>query len=287
MVKPLLHLIGLFLIRKDPRRRFLLSQYLRAKLLPNWAIQVKKNKQYLGSSIDISILVTCYNYSQYIQLALNSIIQSQLNDLNIEIIVVNDASTDKSQEVLESYLDLTPHPLLIVKTCWNVGLTKARNIALQYARGQYVFILDADNIIEPSALSLLHNRAELTQSEAVFGTIQRVLADGTEHSTISHEPFNANKLTGGNYIDAMALIRTDTLINLGGYDLELLKIIGGWEDYDIWLNFANRSIPVGFEPTIIGNYLVKPDSMVTRISSYEISQAFQHFRKKYTNLPWS
>jgi glycosyltransferase involved in cell wall biosynthesis len=287
MLRSFLLFIWLFITRKNPRRRHLISQYLRAKLLPDWAIKVKKNTASLNRSIDISILITCYNYSDYVQTAINSIIQSELDQLNIEIIIVNDSSTDNSQEILESYLDHIPHSFLIIKTRWNVGLTRARNIALNHAQGRYIFILDADNSINPKALYQLYSTAESTKAHAAYGPIQKVLPNGSLDGLLSNQPFNPKILTNGNYIDAMSLIRTSTLKNLGGYDLELLKIIGGWEDYDLWLNLANQSMQVSYDSRLIGSYLWKPDSMVKNITPNEMFLAMQHFRKKYAKLPWS
>lgn len=288
MIKRLILLLLFLITNKKNRQRFLIAQYIRSKLLPKWGINKINNHVATDphQSIDISILITCYNYSRLVSQAINSVIQAELSELSIEIIVINDASTDDSQSTLESYFKHTTHPFSIITTWWNVGLTRARNLALSHARGKYIFILDADNTIKPSALNVLYDTAQKTQASAAYGPIQRVLMDGTEDGFLSNEPFNSDRLTIGNYIDAMALFHTTTLKNLGGYNEELIGMIGGWEDYDMWLQLANQSLTVAFNPCIIGHYLVKPDSMVKKITASEMASAMHYFRNKYQNLSW-
>ena len=82
----------------------------------------------------------------------------------------------------------------------------------------------------------------------------------------------------------MALFRKDKIIDIGGYDANLLKIIGGWEDYNIWLKMVDRGCMVAFMPYKIGIYRIKPDSMVKKITNEEIIAFRNYASSLYKNF---
>ncbi len=91
----------------------------------------------------VSIIITSYNYAQYIERSLRSAIDQSLDNDEYEIIVVNDCSTDTTSEVLENYvLDAR-----IFNLKENIGLSGARNFGIKKARGQFIVFLDADDYL--------------------------------------------------------------------------------------------------------------------------------------------
>lgn len=92
----------------------------------------------------ISIIVPIYNVEKYLERCILSIIKQTYQ--NIEIILVNDGSTDSSIEICKKYSKLDPRILLIDKE--NGGLSDARNVGLQVAKGDYVLFVDSDDYIE-------------------------------------------------------------------------------------------------------------------------------------------
>jgi len=96
----------------------------------------------------ISVVIPVYNGEQYIEEALNSIF-SQKGDHKFEIIVVNDGSTDKTEQILQQYMDR------IVYTYQNNGGPPvARNTGLEFATGDYIAFLDADDVWTDNKTSL-------------------------------------------------------------------------------------------------------------------------------------
>lgn len=260
----------------------LYAQYRRAKFLPNFAASRWNNLAWRGAKQPhISVLITCFNYARYVQKALLSAANAASPDLEVEVIIVDDASKDESNTVIRAVSLALPIPVRLLRPWWNVGLSRARNLALAHARADYVFILDADNTIELDGLRLLRERILLENADAAYGTIQRIFVDGRIDGYMSDGPFDPKKLAKGNYIDAMAMFRRQALVELGGYDVELLRVIGGYEDYDLWLEFAAQGRKVAFEPELIGQYLVKPDSMVNEITYAEKRAVHAHFVEKY------
>lgn len=89
----------------------------------------------------ISIIVPIYNVEKYLERCILSIIKQTYQ--NIEIILVNDGSTDSSIEICKKYSKIDSRILLIDKE--NGGLSDARNVGLQVAKGDYVLFVDSDD----------------------------------------------------------------------------------------------------------------------------------------------
>jgi GT2 family glycosyltransferase len=95
---------------------------------------------------------------------------------------------------------------------------------------------------------------------------------------LSYYDWDPEILVQGPYVDAMAMFRRDVLLELGGYDHTLSQIGWfGWEDYDMWLRFAQRDLPVGFVPNILCLYRQHETSMIntTNLFAHEFGRLFQ------------
>lgn len=103
----------------------------------------------------VSVIVAAYNAERYLTETMDSITHQTLDDY--EIIVVNDGSTDNTQQILESYQKNYLNLKIISKE--NGGPSAARNAGLDIAAGEYVYFFDADDILVPDALECLYNRA--------------------------------------------------------------------------------------------------------------------------------
>lgn len=97
----------------------------------------------------LSIIIPVYNSELYIGQCIESILRQPFGE--IEIILVNDGSTDGSQEVCAAYANQYDNILLVNKP--NGGVSSARNIGLQYARGAYVTFVDSDDQLSPMAIT--------------------------------------------------------------------------------------------------------------------------------------
>jgi len=264
-----------------------LAQYHRAKALPDWGISSYRSFRSIAP-VDISVVITCFNYGEYLDSAVNSVVEAALFNkrLSVEILIFDDRSTDHSFGIAKALLQNYPLPISIFRSWWNVGVSKGRNLGLSHARGDFVFILDADNTLSKDSLSNLYTRAIAENADAAYGPIRRILPGGEEHSWVSNTPFDPDFLRQqGPYIDAMALFRKTTLVSLSGYNINLLKLIGGWEDYDLWLRLADDRYKVSFcKNTVIGNYLFKSNSMVKKISYKEIISGLNFLRTSAVTL---
>ena len=104
----------------------------------------------------VSIIVPVYNTSKYLKNCIDSLLAQTLNE--IEIIAVNDGSTDKSFEILKEYQALYPNKVYVYNT-ENMGVSHARNFGVTKSSGQYLWFVDSDDSVEPNACEELYNKA--------------------------------------------------------------------------------------------------------------------------------
>jgi glycosyltransferase involved in cell wall biosynthesis len=96
----------------------------------------------------VSVIITAYNYAKYVERAIRSCLDQSLSSDAYEIIVVNDASTDNTKEILANYKD----EVRIIDLKKNIGLSAARNEGVRKAKGQYVVFVDADDYLQRDQL---------------------------------------------------------------------------------------------------------------------------------------
>ena len=104
-----------------------------------------------------SVLMPVFDVAAYVEESVRSVLDQDFADL--ELIVVDDASTDGTNDVVHR-LSSADHRLELVRLDHNGGPGHARNVALQHARGSYVMFLDGDDTLEPGALTRIFGRLQ-------------------------------------------------------------------------------------------------------------------------------
>ena len=111
----------------------------------------------------ISVIVPVYNVEKYIEKCLKSLVEQTLK--NIEIIIVNDGSTDNSKKIISKFAEKYSNIKYYEKT--NGGLSSARNYGIKYANGEYVAFLDSDDYVEKNLYELMYKKALQENSDMV------------------------------------------------------------------------------------------------------------------------
>ncbi|HJH54743.1 MAG TPA: glycosyltransferase family 2 protein, partial [Brachyspira hyodysenteriae] len=111
----------------------------------------------------ISIIIPVYNVSKYLRACLDSVINQTYKDL--EIICINDGSTDDSLEILKEYADKDNRIIIIDKK--NAGVSSARNDGIDSAKGEYLFCMDSDDYIDSNFIKVFYNNAKNNSSDLV------------------------------------------------------------------------------------------------------------------------
>ena len=140
----------------------------------------------------ISIIVPIYNVEKYLVKSVNSIINQTYK--NLEIILVNDGSTDTCGDICEKFKNIDRRIIVIHKK--NGGLSDARNAGLQVAKGDYIGFVDSDDWIEKNMYQELLNISLKENSDIVSCGVRKVWNDiniinnGSELNYINIYTFN-------------------------------------------------------------------------------------------------
>ncbi len=212
----------------------------------------------------VSIAVTVYNYEREVLEALRGVAASQFTDY--EVLVVDDASTDTSLAgVVEFASDHPWMPLAVRRSRRNRGLGASRNTLMNNARGEFLFVLDADNTIYPTALGRLVEALDRDPGASFSYPMLAVTRAGDPVELLSHRAWDPTAFGAGNYIDAMALIRLDDLVAFGGYT-ENVRLTG-WEDFDLWCRCVEAGGRGRLVPEVLAEYRQTGHSMLATIQT--------------------
>ena len=210
--------------------------------------------------MSVSLVIATFNHARFLSDALDSAVAQTLRD--VEIIVVDDGSTDDTPDVLARY----GRRIRVIRQT-NRGLAAARNTGLAAARGTYASFLDADDVLMPTKLA--EQAAILDRAPTVGWTYCDVLiettATGAEIRASERFGYAARMLEGwlfpelihGNFIPAIApLVRRTVLDAAGGFDERLTAL----EDWDLWLRLSLIA-EARYSPDALARYRVRPGGM--------------------------
>ena len=220
----------------------------------------------------ISPLVTVgipnYNYSRYIIGTLKSV--DEQNYENIEIIIVDDCSTDNSVNIIEEWINAYEgnRKINFIKNKENLGLTKVCNLVLNNAAGKYFQPLDADDIILPQKISRQVNLLEANINAAFIYSNASVIDEKgniLEEDYLTRIHYNKESMPAGkihkdlikfNFVCLpTVLINTSKAHKVGGFD-ESLQV----QDYYMWLKLTEES-DVLYQNLVTAKYRVHAKSM--------------------------
>lgn len=234
----------------------------------------------------VSVIIPAYNGEEFLCECLDSIFAQTLK--NIEVICVNDGSTDGTAEVLLSYQ--TRHPDMIVITQENGGLSAARNAGLSVATGEYVDFLDCDDALQADALEKLYLRASNDGLDMLFYDGETIYATEKLHeeypgyeklyrtkvkikeSILPGEKLFIRLVEGGSYRSSacMYLLRLDFLEKCG------FTFIPGvyYEDNVFTLQCLLNAHYAGVDPTPYYKRAVREGSIVTTQKNYRHARSY-------------
>lgn len=136
--------------------------------------------------LKLSIIVPVYNVSKYLAKCLDSLLFQDLEFCEYEIIVVNDGSTDNSEDIVKRYADKHSNIILIEQE--NQGLSGARNTGIKLAKGKYIQFVDSDDYLEPNVLRTLVDKMETDNLDVLRFNYQNV----NENYEV-YEPYKEHK----------------------------------------------------------------------------------------------
>ena len=232
-------------------------------------------------SPDISVIIPSYNQAAFARDAIESALAAV--GVELEIVVVDDCSTDGSAALVRSILeDNDERPLKLIERADNIGLSGARNHGFGEARAPLVLLLDADDALLPHGPVALFQALQADPDAAfAYGLLARF---GLEcEDLLGTEPWDPALFRLGNFVPVTgALVRRSKWEQVGGFTAEgLLEL--GWEDLGFWLRLASAGQHAAHVRRIVAMYRVDGISMST-VTNRHAAALMQFLRERHPDL---
>ena len=224
----------------------------------------------------ISVIIPAYNQADYLAAAVQSALEQTYS--NLEVIVVDDGSTDETPKIAQSFTD--PRVRYIHQE--NRGLSGARNTGIRNARGDFLTYLDSDDLFLPNKLSTLAQVFE-SSPEIGFAAGQAIPIDETDHQlgNIFDTPLpkDPSRLLLGNPLHVgSVLLRRKWQEEVGYFDESLRS----YEDWDMWLRFGLAGCKMAWVNEPVSLYRFHTAQM-TRIGTQMTTATFAVLDKFFDN----
>lgn len=240
----------------------------------------------------ISVIVPIYNVEKYLKKCIDSIIKQTYN--NLEIILVDDGSTDNCAKICDEYAKKDKRIIVIHNS--NQGVSASRNFALEKARGKYITFLDADDFISNNYIEVLYNMIKIKKIDlAIIGNDEQfngtILKDNKKLKKIMSNKETIKNILEEKYITSVCwgkIYKRETLNNIK-FDVNLK--IG--EDFKFIMEVLNKCKNVNIDTSQnLYHYRLNEDSVTQQdgrkedwIKEIEISKSIiQYIEKEYPEL---
>lgn len=179
----------------------------------------------------VSVIIPCYNYGKFVMDAVKSALDQTYR--NIEIIIVNDGSTDEyTNELLANY----SHPMVTVIVTSNQGLPMARNNGLKVAKGEFFVPLDADDKLD---VTFVEKTLSLASQDPKIGVVYTDQSHfGKMRKLVKMQKFDIRTQLIANMVSVCSLIRRVAYnqVKQGNGEGYRDNLRYGFEDWDLWLS---------------------------------------------------
>ena len=193
----------------------------------------------LNSQTTVSVIIPVYNGSKFVKAAIDSVLGQTYK--NIEIIVIDDGSTDDSRKMVESYRQAGQVKYIYQA---NRGLSGARNAGIRAASGKYLKFLDCDDFLYPKQIELQVEHLRGKTDLISFTDHLKLFDDGSEKArdTWLDEDNQLAQMIASNFMPVHSvLVESRLVVQAGGFDEELTAL----EDADLWLRLLLKGARIG------------------------------------------
>jgi glycosyltransferase involved in cell wall biosynthesis len=236
----------------------------------------------------VSVIIPAFNSEKYISQAIESVLNQTYQ--NFELIIVNDGSTDRTEEIIQNYLN--GHLYIYQK---NKGVAAARNTGISASKGEYIAFLDSDDIWLPKKLELqvhyltMHLDTDLVYADYSTFNDRGILEENLTLARQLPRPCGYifhTLLFKCFFQTSTVMIRRNVLDKVGMFDEQFF--VG--EDYDLWLRISAEH-RIGYLPEVVAKYRQHSPSITARdLPTYKpweikvIEKALKMFPQEKTKI---
>lgn len=221
----------------------------------------------------VSVVMPCFNAAPFVEQAVRSALEQ--TEPSVELIVVDDGSTDGSADVLTRLRAEFAERLVVLKT-QRAGPYPARNLGLTKARGEFVAFLDADDWWEPDFLSTMCAAAEAGHGDVAYCGWRNV-GVGRENNP----PYVPPDYLAGDPVEAFlrdcpwpihaALVRRSVLQQAGGFSVRMFSSM----DYDLWIRLLALTRRMVHVPRVMAYYRWHGSGQISAVKWRQVLHAWQ------------
>lgn len=220
----------------------------------------------------ISVVMPCYNAEAFVEESIACVFQQTYP--NVELIIVDDGSADRSPAILLE--SAKKHPALTVLNQSNCGPFPARNLALRQAKGEYIAFLDADDYWAPDCLEKLYNALIAANADLSYCGWQNVVEngkDGPPYVPPAYEQGNVHEafLAGCPWPIHAALTRKDIVDKLGGFSTRCFSAM----DYDFWIRLSAVTTNLVRLPEVLAFYRWHNHGQISSVKWRQVLDAWR------------
>jgi glycosyltransferase involved in cell wall biosynthesis len=201
-----------------------------------------------------SVIIPCYNHAHFLEESLSSLIRQSYHDW--EAIIVNDGSTDNTEEVAYKWCKIDSRIKFISIT--NSGLSTARNKGIEFSSGEFIALLDADDKYASNHLELI-SKSFKTDADIVFTGYTYFSGNTVENHDVNLcTETNFSQIVYHNLVPPVAVaFKRSLLLQSGNFDSSLKSA----EDWDLWIRFFKVGAKLGILENSSCYYRISENSM--------------------------
>ena len=225
----------------------------------------------------VSIVMPCYNSEAYLEEAVSSVFNQTVKD--VELIVIDDGSTDQSLKILASLQK--KYPQISVLEQENSGPYPARNRGLDQARGEYIAFLDSDDYWAKDCLEKLYTKLTSTSADLTYCGWQNIMETGDNGAPYVPPAYEKDDITkrflhGCPWPIHAALVKKTVVKQIKGFSTHHFSSM----DYDFWLRISTVTQNITLVPEVLAYYRWHDKGQISSIKWRQVLDAWS-VRKEF------
>lgn len=199
--------------------------------------------------MDLSIVVTAYNYERYIAECLSSCLEQENHSLDYEVIVIDDGSSDATSDIIINNFGSRVN----LYAMQNGGIERAANFGFEVAKGRYITRVDADDTLMPNYLECVEKALSISKADVYYFDYQCINSESLLIREIRLPEFNIEEVCArGDFLASGTLYSASAIKRMGGYDTTYRN--SGLENFDLIIRLLNNECTFLHTPKIAFRY---------------------------------